>query len=161
MSRSSGFAGSVPASIVDVSEPLNTLGKESPNISHTMYLGETCLVASIMMSTYESPSDQIYNHYTIDVEIPHLDDRCAVENKPDFCQRNPHSYTVIFQRELRPEDIGQYFRNKRMEDVVRFDKDTNIVRFDAGNKTFEYRLPMSNPALKWEVPSSHPLARHD
>lgn len=131
----------IPGSAIDYGELLYPPDKQGANISHQIYLGETCFEASIMMSEYEAPEDQVYNHYTIEVTVPHLDSRCAIGSELDICKQNPIAYTVIFQRELRPEDVGQHFRNKRMEDVVTFDEKTKVVRFNAGSKTYEYQLP--------------------
>ena len=40
------------------------------------------------------------------------------------------------------QEVGEYFRNKKMSDIVKFTSESNEVSFIVTNKTYKYVLPI-------------------
>jgi len=130
----------VPFGVSDIGDSLHPTGKPATGVGRQLYLGKTCILASISTTVYTAPEDQLNNHYTISIQVPQADSRCVGEAKPNFCNNNPISYLVIFSRDFRAEEVGQSFRQKRMEDIINFDEKTKLVVFEVGSKKYEYQL---------------------
>jgi hypothetical protein len=131
----------IPYGVEDNQKPLYTDGKRSSGKSRLMYIGETCLIASISTVAYEADEDQVRNHYSISVLVPQVDTRCTGKDRPEFCERGLPSYRIIYNRYLPQGEVGQYFKGRRMEDIVEVNKESKTVSFKVREKTYAYRLP--------------------
>ena len=132
----------IPFGVSDIGDTLHPMGKKASGVSHGIYLGQTCILASISTTVYETPEDQWNNHYTISVQIPQPDNRCTNTPKPNFCKNNPKSFRVIFSRDIPGNEVGQYFIDKKMEDVVSFDDSSRRVIFKVRDNRYEYIVPV-------------------
>jgi len=132
----------IPISAFDIGDSLHPNGKRASGVARGMFLDSTCIIAYISTTVYEAPEDQSNNHYTISVQVPQADSRCKSTAKPNFCKSNPKGYLVIFSRDIPGNDVGQAFRNKKMEEVVTFEANSRRVIFNVGNTKYDYIVPI-------------------
>lgn len=132
---------SMPYHAIDVGKSLHQPGVPASGVGHQMVIGDTCLIASISTTVYESPEHQENNFYSVSIQVPRKDSRCSGEAQESFCDQNPISYYVLFRRALTQHEVGDFFKNKRMSDVIDYDARTQTVTFILDSKTVSYVLP--------------------
>lgn len=116
--------------------------KESSGESRLHYLGKSCYIASIATKVYLSEENQSDNHYVISILLPQIEEQCKQDIKPDFCNNSTISYTVLFEREIPQDIVGTFFREKQMNDIIKFDDISGLVSFVVNESVYQYQLPV-------------------
>ena len=108
----------------DMGEELHEFGRSAEwNATH-MPLGDSGFTAAAGPNRYTDKPDQDWDHYSVDVEKP--------EGKSSY---------VYFERDFRMNEIPRDLVDKKVQDIVTFDKESRVVTFDLGTKTETYTLP--------------------
>jgi hypothetical protein len=128
-------------SVLDIGKSLHIQGEIASGISHSLLLSNTCIQASIATSVYLSEEFRDKSHYTISVQIPIKDQRCAVDNPPNSCKSRSNAFAVVFSRDFTKEEIGLYFKGKKLSDVISYNPEIKKVNFLINSKAFSYELP--------------------
>ena len=131
----------IPPSGADIGDRLYEIDEFGSRVSQEMYLGNSCIIASISTIKFGKEENQKFNHYKISVMIPEPDSRCIGDSEEVFCKRIPSSFRAWFDRNIPQENVRDAFKNKQIGQVIEFDEDSNKVVFTIGETNYEALLP--------------------
>jgi hypothetical protein len=120
---------------------LHIKGEPISGRSHAVFMGDSCLQASIATRVYTSPKLQEQNYYSLTVGVPTTDERCMVDEPFIACKDSSVAYTTIFQIDIRANQINDYFKGKIIVDVVKYNTSSKIIEFYLGNEVIEFQVP--------------------
>lgn len=118
---------------LDVGPTLHKLGRPASWKSQNIFLGDTCFKASIGPSTYQDETDQEPDYYSIDVEARHVGK--TMGEKPE------QYWLVYFRRDLEMQELPERFLERKIDDVISFNEETNVVTFEIGKNKYAYQIP--------------------
>lgn len=96
-------------------------------------LGDTCYTALVGASYYDDDKSATMAFYSIAIE--------AWKTQIGLDGQTHGTSVVLFQRDLATKDLPDGFEKRLIRDVVHFDKQSRVVRFDVGTGGYEYSLP--------------------
>jgi hypothetical protein len=127
--------------VPDVEHKLQIKGETTTGIGHSYILSPTCYQATISTRIFQNRNFHDKNYYSISVEMPTRDDRCMKIEQPTFCKSDPIAYAILFRRELEGEMVGDFYKDKKISEIVFFDKKENRVEFNVNGNVYVYQLP--------------------
>ena len=118
---------------LDVGPALHKSGRPASWKSQQMFLGDTCFQASIGPGVYLDETNQEPDYYSIDVEGRHVGKTMG--------EKIGKYWLVYFRRDLEIQELPERFLERKIDDVVSFNKETNVVTFEIGKNKYAYPIP--------------------